>query len=42
MRFTTHIDPLQVQQCIDYLAKLGYIKKFRAEDILDLRFLGDE
>ncbi|MDP8248360.1 MAG: ABC transporter substrate-binding protein [Candidatus Tritonobacter lacicola] len=36
----TDIDPKQVQLTIDYMAKLGYIKKrFDAEDILDLRFL---
>jgi len=37
---STDIDPEQVQLTIDYLYKLGYIKKrFKAEDILDLRFL---
>ncbi len=40
LKYTTTIDPDMVQQEIDYLAELGYIKKsFRAEDILDLRFL---
>ncbi|MDP8215202.1 MAG: ABC transporter substrate-binding protein [Candidatus Euphemobacter frigidus] len=34
------IDPEQVQLTIDYLHRLGYIKKvFKAGDILDLRFL---
>ncbi len=42
MEFTTHIDPVQVQHWIDYLAELGYIRKFMAEEILDLRFLGNE
>ncbi|MEA1927156.1 MAG: ABC transporter substrate-binding protein [Candidatus Auribacterota bacterium] len=37
---STEIDPEQVQLTIDYLYKLGYIKKrFKAENILDLRFL---
>jgi len=39
MECTTDIDPRQVQETIDYMAKLGYIKWFMAEDILDLRFL---
>ena len=39
MECTTDIDPRQVQKTIDYMAKLGYIKWFKAEDILDLRFL---
>ena len=42
MKFTTHIDPVEVQECIDYLAELGYIKWFKAEDILDMRFLNNE
>lgn len=38
--YTTRISPSTVQQAIDYIHHLGYIKKaFRAEDILDLRFL---
>ena len=37
---STDIDPRQVQLTIDYLHKLGYIKRpFNAEDILDLRFI---
>ncbi len=37
---STDIDPEQVQLTIDYLHKLGYIKKlFESDDILDLRFL---
>ena len=40
MEYTTSIDPEVVQQTIDYLAELGYIKdSFEAENILDLRFL---
>ena len=40
MECTTEIDPEVVQQTIDYLAELGYIKSsFAAEDILDLSFL---
>jgi NitT/TauT family transport system substrate-binding protein len=41
MDYTTAIDPKIVQEEIDYLAELGYIKsRFNAEDILDLSFLG--
>jgi len=40
MEFTTDIDPVVVQDTIDYIAGLGYIKSgFNAGDILDLRFL---
>ena len=40
MECTTAVDPVIVQEEIDYLAELGYIKSsFNAEDILDLRFL---
>jgi NitT/TauT family transport system substrate-binding protein len=40
MEYTTDIDPVMVQDTIDYIAKLGYIKsRFNAEDILDLRFI---
>jgi NitT/TauT family transport system substrate-binding protein len=40
MEYTTDIDPVAVQDTIDYVSKLGYIKKgFNARDILDLRFL---
>jgi NitT/TauT family transport system substrate-binding protein len=43
MECTTDINPAVVQQEIDYLAKLGYIKSsFNAEDILDLTFLEGE
>jgi len=42
MECTTDIDPVQVQKSIDCMAKLGYIKWFKAEDILDLRFLYNE
>ncbi len=43
MIFTTDIDPRVVQDTINYLAQLGYIKKgFEANDILDLRFANDE
>jgi len=40
LEYTTDIDPWVVQETIDYLVKLGYIKSsFNAEDILDLSFL---
>jgi len=43
MQYTTAIDPEVVQETIDYLAELGYIKNsFDAKDILDLRFLKGE
>ncbi|MBW2039410.1 MAG: ABC transporter substrate-binding protein [Deltaproteobacteria bacterium] len=43
MKCTTDIDPKMVQEEIDYLAELGYIKSsFKAEDILDLSFLEGE
>jgi len=43
MECTTTIDPKIVQEEIDYLAELGYIKSsFSANDILDLRFLEGE
>ncbi|MFC1935065.1 ABC transporter substrate-binding protein [Chloroflexota bacterium] len=43
MKFTTDIDPQIVQETIDYLAELDYIKNsFPAKDILELRFLNDE
>ncbi len=42
MECTTDIDPAQVQKCIDYMARLGYIKWFKAKEILDLRFLHGE
>ncbi len=43
LEYTTDIDPEIVQETIDYIAGLGYIKSsFNAEDILDLRFLEGE
>jgi NitT/TauT family transport system substrate-binding protein len=43
LEYTTEIDPKEVQATIDYIASLGYIKSsFKAEDILDLRFLEGE
>jgi NitT/TauT family transport system substrate-binding protein len=40
LEYTTDIDPMVVQETIEYVAQLGYIKSsFKAEDILDLRFL---
>jgi NitT/TauT family transport system substrate-binding protein len=40
LEYTPRIDPEIVQETIDYLARLGCIRKsFRAGDILDLRFL---
>jgi NitT/TauT family transport system substrate-binding protein len=40
LEYTTDIDPKVIQETIDYLVELGYIKKgFNAEDILDLRYL---
>jgi len=41
--YTTDIDPSMIQETIDYIAGLGYIKNsFNAEEILDLRFLEGE
>jgi NitT/TauT family transport system substrate-binding protein len=43
MDYTTDINPDIVQNTIDYVATLGYIKSsFNAADILDLRFLEGE
>ena len=40
IEYTTDISPETVQEVIDYMAGLGYIKDcFKAEDILDLSFL---
>jgi NitT/TauT family transport system substrate-binding protein len=40
LEYTTDIDPAVVQDAINYVAHLGYIKSsFKAEDILDLRFI---
>ena len=42
LQSSTDVDTHQVQQCIDYMAKLGSIKRFKAEEILDMRFLNNE
>jgi len=40
LEYRNTIDPDSVQEMIDYVVKLGYIKKgFKAEGILDLRFV---
>jgi len=40
LEYATEIDPVIVQDTIDYMVSLGYIKSsFKAENILDLRFL---
>jgi NitT/TauT family transport system substrate-binding protein len=40
LQYTTSLDPLAIQEMIDNIYHLGYIKhSFKAEDILDLRFL---
>jgi NitT/TauT family transport system substrate-binding protein len=40
LEYTTEIEPNAVQEMVDYMAKLGYIKSsFPAEDILDLSFV---
>ena len=40
LEYTTDIDPVVVQEAIDYAAQLGYIKsRFKAGDILDLSFI---
>jgi NitT/TauT family transport system substrate-binding protein len=40
LEYTTFISPSTVQDTIDYLHRLGYIRDaFKAEEILDLRFL---
>ena len=40
VEYTTEIDPDMVQEVIDFMVSLGYIKSsFPAGDILDLRFL---
>ncbi len=40
MEYTTSIDPGMVQDVIDYMLRLGYLKKgFKAKDILDLEFM---
>jgi len=42
MECTTDIDPEQIQKSIDYMANLGYMKQFKAEEIIDLRWLNNE
>ncbi|MFC2019243.1 ABC transporter substrate-binding protein [Chloroflexota bacterium] len=43
MEYTLDIDPEVVQETIDYMARLGYIKKgFAAREVLDLRFFSGE
>ena len=43
LEYTTAIEHKVVQEMIDYIAELGYIKEgHRAEDILDLRYLEGE
>lgn len=40
LKYTTSLDPRAIQEMIDYIHHLGYIRhSFKAEDILDLRFL---
>ena len=39
MSCTVGIDPKEVQTVIDTMAKLGYIQRFKADEILDLRWL---
>jgi len=40
LEYTTDIDPMVVQEAIEYVAQLGYIKSsFKAGDILDLSFI---
>jgi NitT/TauT family transport system substrate-binding protein len=39
MECTPAVDPAKIQEMIDYMAGLGYIKAFKAEEILDLSFL---
>lgn len=43
VEYSTNIDPKVVQQTIDHMVKLGYIKEgSKAADILDLRYLQSE
>ena len=40
MEYTTSLDIRAIQETIDYIHHLGYIRhSFRAKDILDMRFL---
>ena len=42
VEYTTEIDPVAVQQTIDYLIALGYIDQgIKAEDILELGYLSE-
>lgn len=42
MECSTDINPKVVQDVIDYMADLGYIERFEAEEILELRYLENE
>lgn len=42
MECTADLDPEVIQEEIDYLAELGYIKRFDVYDILDVRFSESE
>jgi NitT/TauT family transport system substrate-binding protein len=43
LEYCTAIDPRAIQQTIDYLAEIGYLKRSpSADDMVDLRFLEDE
>jgi hypothetical protein len=39
MKCELGIDPKGIQDVIDFMARLGYIRRFKAENILDLRWL---
>ena len=39
MKCELGIDPKGIQDVIDSMARLGYIRRFKAENILDLRWL---
>ncbi len=41
LEFTTEIDVDQIQVVINYMSELGYIKKFDAKEIIDLRYLNE-
>ena len=42
LKLTTEIDPVSVQEMIDYMVGLGYIEtRIEADDILDTRFLSE-
>ena len=43
LEYTTDINPVVVQEAIDYVARLGYIRSsFKAEDILNLSVVNNE